>query len=127
MKTLGYISTGVVVCLLYVNALEPFLGWLGEEGNLRYEVFFTWLFAPIWEEVLYRYFPLFIARKLGKEYIFPAVVVSAILFGWGHEGGSHEGVLLQGMLGLVFSWAYIKTGYKLYVPILIHILYNVLI
>lgn len=127
MKTFGYVGIGVVICLLWGNASMIFLDWLGEEGSLKYEIFFTWLFAPIWEEALYRFFPLFLARKLGKEYILPAVLVSSILFGWGHEGGSHEGVVIQGALGLVFCWAYIKTGYKLYVPIFIHILYNVLI
>lgn len=34
---------------------------------------------------------------------------------------------LQGTLGVIFSLAYIKSGYKLYVPILIHMIYNILV
>lgn len=126
MKTAGYVSIGVVISLLWANFLDWVYSWL-TEGSAAYEAVFTYLVAPVWEEALYRYFPLFIARKLGQEYIFPFVVASSILFGWGHEGGTHEGVVLQGLLGLVFSWAYIKTGYKLYVPILIHMIYNILV
>ncbi len=123
MKTIGLTSTGIVLCLLWANFLDWFYDVLGSYED----AFFVYFFAPVWEEMLYRFFPLFIARKLGEEYIFPAVVASSILFGWGHEGGTHEGVLLQGTLGVIFSLAYIRSGYKLYVPILIHMIYNILV
>lgn len=126
MRTISIVSIGIVFSLLWANFVDLLYRILGE-GSGIYDGFFTYFFSPIWEELLYRYFPLFIANKLGKDYVIPFVIASSILFGWGHEGGSHEGVLLQGVLGVSFSLAYIKSGYKLYVPILIHIIYNFLV
>lgn len=126
VKTIGIICTSVVIGLLYANFIDLLYALLGT-GSAAYEWFFLLIVAPVWEELLYRYFPLHIAKKLGNEYIVPTIIASSILFGWGHEGGTHEGVLLQGVLGVIFSIAYIKSGYKIYVPILIHFLYNLLV
>lgn len=83
------------------------------------------VFAPLWEELIYRKIPIEICRKTG---IFDKISVylwlgTSILFGLGH-GGTYS-IVRQGLSGLVFFKLCEKRGY--FSVVLAHGLYNFLV
>lgn len=95
----------------------------GESGSFYYLVFISCIWAPIWEEAMYRYGPITVAKLLGNQYIMPFVIMSSCIFGWGH-GESHDGVFIQGVLGLIFSMVYIKNNFSYISSVIVHSIYN---
>jgi membrane protease YdiL (CAAX protease family) len=88
-----------------------------------YIFFITVLLAPLWEEAVFRYFPISLARKLGvNELLVPFMVLSSIIFGLGH--GSPFNILLQGIMGFMFSCIYVKNGYSYWSTFTLHALWN---
>ena len=89
-----------------------------------WELFFRCcIIAPLWEELAYRYAPLTIAKRLGeKKFIVPAILLSSIIFGYGH--GSVGNIFLQGIGGLMCCIVYVKNGYSLWSSLLLHFLWN---
>ena len=86
--------------------------------------FFSCIFAPIWEEAVFRHAPLQIAKKLGrKSLVVPVALISSVLFGWGHGYGPVS-VLLQGVGGLVLCFVYVETGYCYWASVTTHFLWN---
>lgn len=83
-------------------------------------IFLCCIFAPIWEEIAYRYIPLTIAIRYFKKSFFQIVLGSAIVFGLGH--GSPINIMIQGVWGLMFSVVYIRNG--LWYAITSHALWN---
>ena len=114
-----------VILINYVNDLDIMGAFKSErEGSFKYNLFYTYTFAPLWEEAVYRYAPITIAKQLGKEFILPVVVGVSLMFGWGH--GEHpDTVLIQGGVGLLLSYAYIKNGYSYISSVLVHSIYNI--
>lgn len=118
-----------LIWLFFVSYLFNILGYqeIIEESeeidSFYYYVFILLIWAPIWEEALYRYGPLTIAKNIGNQYVMPIAIMSSCIFGWGH-GDSHEGVLLQGVIGLIFSIVYIKNNFCYFSSVLLHSLYN---
>lgn len=134
MKKIKYIFLGYTFCIIWAFIAEAIIGYLGYpypegEGIVvtpAWLIFYACIFAPIWEEALYRYGPITIAKNMGREYILPVVIMSSIIFGWQHYQNP-ESVLLQGMLGLFFSFTYIKAGYSYLSSVIVHSLYNLTI
>ena len=80
------------------------------------------LITPLWEEALYRYGPITIAKHFGEKLVFPVVVMSSLLFGWSHNLGV-QGIIFQGVFGFVLSNAYIDgKGYQ--TSVTLHSLWN---
>ena len=88
------------------------------------------VFAGLLEEFLFRGF-LFglLFRKAGWGF-FPAALLGAVIFGFGHlyQGNSlaqSAGIfLLTGMGAVWFAWLYIEWEENLWVPVCLHILMN---
>lgn len=94
-----------------------------EPVSMFYIFFMMCICAPIWEEVAFRYGPIKLARVLGPAAVMPTVVLSSIVFGWGHGNEVHS-LLQQGVGGLILSWVYIKNGDSIKSSILLHFVWN---
>ncbi|MCB9897319.1 MAG: CPBP family intramembrane metalloprotease [Planctomycetes bacterium] len=73
---------------------------------------------PLAEEVLYR--GALFGGLLGRLGPWPAMVVSGVLFGIGHDAGAWIPI---SALGIYLAWLYHRTG-SLAVPVLVHMLQN---
>lgn len=129
----------LVANVIWAILVTKFLGFLwpevfGKESgamNWVYQFFFTpappyrWQFfmsviaAPLWEELAFRVAPYKIAKNLGAQYFVPVMILSTILFGWGHGAGTIS-LLFQGFGGLFLTYAYVKTGYSYWSSVTLH-------
>lgn len=131
MRKINILILGLTLSLLWVSIASSILSFLGyseievseyTEEPFWYSAFFSCIWAPIWEELTYRWVPVQIAKREFPKLLLPLIVLSSALFGWGH-GECQEGVFIQGVLGLIFTWVYLKTDNILYC-ILLHCIYN---
>ena len=87
----------------------------------------AWTLAAFGEELIFRgYLMNTLARFLGNKaggWIF-ACIINAILFGLGHTYQGISGVILLGIIGLLYALFYLGSGRNLWVSILIHGLYD---
>jgi membrane protease YdiL (CAAX protease family) len=89
------------------------LQWLG----------IVWTFAAFGEEISYRGYLLNRAAEAGgqsKIAYWVAVMLVAVLFGYGHFYKGPAGIVDSGMAGLVLGAAYLLSGRNLWVCILAH-------
>lgn len=114
----------------------PFLNWvqppesdpfefLRTKETLIHALFFKCVSAPLWEEVVFRYFPLFLVSKLSKDYKIPVILASSAIFGLCH--GSVTNIWVQGVIGLVLASVYIKNGYHYWSSVILHFLWNYMV
>jgi hypothetical protein len=95
-------------------------------GNLRLLLLYLpliWGFAAFGEEVSYRgYLMQRAAQALGgtRAAWWAAVVISAVLFGFGHFYKGPAGIVDSGFAGLVLGAAYLWSGRNLWVTVLAH-------
>lgn len=86
--------------------------------------------AAIFEEVYFRGFLFGQLHRYSKLRFFPAVIISAIVFGIGHLYQGTEVIELVGIFmitflgALLFSWVYVEWNYNIYVPLCLHLLMN---
>lgn len=126
------ILIGFVAYLIYVLFAIQFYSWVTGIPNIlqttpneeRLQFFvFSCIIAPLTEEVLYRHAPLQIAKLLGEKAIMPTVLATSVMFGAAHGHGYYS-LIFQGVMGLVFSWVYIKNGFHYWSSVTIHFLWN---
>lgn len=129
MKSLKFIALGLILTVLWSVISGYTLDYLGparsifEENSIQYDAFIACIWAPIWEEMMYRWAPIQIVKRLKKEEImWPVIIISSATFGWGHEE-CQEGVFIQGIFGIISSYIYLKTN-RIWNCIVIHSLYN---
>jgi membrane protease YdiL (CAAX protease family) len=95
----------------------------GRLGTLLLYLPIIWGFAAFGEEVAYRGYLLNRAADCGGRSTFAfwiAVVMSAVLFGYGHYYKGPAGIIDSGFAGLVLGSAYVLSGRNLWVPIFAH-------
>jgi CAAX protease family protein len=83
----------------------------------------VWTFAAFGEEIGYRGYLLNRTADVGGRTPFAywvAVVVTAILFGYGHFYKGPSGIVDSGVAGLILGAAYIVSGRNLWTTILAH-------
>jgi hypothetical protein len=93
--------------------LETALSWLA----------LVWTFAAFGEEIAYRGYLLTRAADLGRRTTaayWTAVVLTAVLFGFGHYYKGPAGIVDSGVAGLVLGAAYMVSGRSLWACILAH-------
>ena len=95
-------------------------------GNIRLTLLYLpliWGFAAFGEELSYRGYLLNRTAQAGggsmAAYLL-AVLVTAVLFGYGHYYKGPAGVVDSGVVGLVLGAAYLLAGRNLWVTILAH-------
>ncbi|UCE40297.1 MAG: CPBP family intramembrane metalloprotease [Candidatus Aminicenantes bacterium] len=99
----------------------------GNVPALIFGLLIVWTLAAFGEELIFRgYLMNTLARVLGNRngaWIF-ACFINSILFGIGHTYQGISGVILLGIVGLLYAFFYLGSGRNLWVPILIHGLYD---
>ena len=83
----------------------------------------VWTFAAFGEEIGYRGYLMTRAADLGRQSTaawLAALVVSAVLFGYGHYYKGPAGILDSGVAGLILGGAYLLSGRVLWTSILAH-------
>lgn len=123
------IGVAFLLCIIWVFFIEHLLGIIDTRflfalppSNLQV-FFYSCIMAPLWEEVTFRYAPLEISRKFNHELLIPIIVIASAIFGWGH-GHTIDHILIQGVMGVIFSVLYIKNGHSLSSSIILHSLWN---
>ena len=118
-----------VVEPLAARVWPPIRGPEGSEslaGNWRQALLYlalVWTFAAFGEEMGYRGYLLTRAADLGgrtRAGYWAAVVVTAVLFGYGHFYKGPAGILDSGVAGLVLGAAFLLSGRNLWTCILAH-------
>lgn len=93
-----------------------------DDATLQSSFFYYCISAPLWEEWVYRVLPIKIAQNLGRDTIIPIIIASSIIFGLGH--GALYNIYIQGVLGLLSSYLYIKNNNSYWSSVCLHFLYN---
>lgn len=88
-----------------------------------YYLLFVCLLGPLVEEATYRYAPIEIAKERGIKKLLPIIVLSSIVFGLAHGYGMIS-ILMQGVMGFVFSIVYIRNGDSFLSSFATHSLWN---
>ena len=105
----------------------PFDVLRGNVPALLFGLIVVWTLAAFGEELIFRgYLMNTLARILGNKsggWIF-ACIINSILFGLGHTYQGISGVILLGIVGLLYALFYLGSGRNLWVPILMHGLYD---
>jgi membrane protease YdiL (CAAX protease family) len=87
----------------------------------------VWTLAAFGEELIFRgYLMNTLARALGSKsggWIF-ACIVNSILFGFGHTYQGISGIILLAIVGWLYALFYLGSGRNLWVPIVMHGLYD---
>jgi membrane protease YdiL (CAAX protease family) len=95
-------------------------------GNLKgalLGLLLVWTFAAFGEEISYRGYLLNRAADAGGRTRVAygiALVLSAILFGYGHFYKGPAGIVDSGVAGLILGAAYLASGRNLWAPVLAH-------
>lgn len=134
MKKLYYIFLGLMFCIIWQyiasNIIEtlgyPYENPEGASVSLTYLLFYCCIFAPIWEEAVFRYGAITLAQAIGEKAVVPMIVISSCIFGWIHHYNP-ESVLMQGGLGFILSYIYLKSNNSYFSVVIVHGLYNLFI
>lgn len=128
-----------VFLLAYMVGTSHFMTWLyppppeaafnpfaipEEAPPLRYSIFMMMIFAPIWEEMVFRHSAGLLVKKLGSGFLLPIMIISSFIFAQGHPNGTQMNVMHQGVAGMLFFYVYVKNGYKPVWNIILHSIWN---
>jgi membrane protease YdiL (CAAX protease family) len=118
-----YILIGLFVIFVWVTFVDKLLDAITgiPRVNVFYPIttstlFFSCLIAPI-------YVPITIVRIMDERLLTPIVILSSIIFGWAHGFGAVS-LMYQGVMGIVFSYVYIKNGNCYWSSVVLHSLWN---
>lgn len=111
--------------LNYIQPPEPPSIFDGPPDTAIWLLFFCVISAPLWEEVVFRWFPLYCTKTLAKEYKIPIILATSAIFGYLHGGPEH--VWIQGVAGLIFACVYIKNGYHYWSSVILHAVWNYMV
>lgn len=106
----------------YITAMPFGMANIGQGWTM---FFLACVFAPLWEEAVFRFFPLSIAKGIDSKYTWPIVVVSSIIFGLAH--GSILNILIQGFGGFLLAGVYIKNGWSYKSSVAYHFTWNLMV
>jgi len=95
--------------------------------------FLACIMAPLWEEIVFRYFPLRLAQAIEKavapeqpkiNLVLPAVMFTSVIFGLVH--GSVFNILFQGVSGILLAWVFLKNN-SYWSAVILHSLWNTML
>lgn len=116
----------IIPILNYVSPPEPPDPFVTHvTHSFLYILFFTCISAPLWEEVVFRWFPLYLTRKLSRDYKIPIILATSAIFGYMHGGPWN--VWVQGVIGLIMACVYIKNDYHYWSAVILHFLWNYMV
>jgi hypothetical protein len=99
----------------------------GNVTALIFGLLVVWTLAAFGEELIFRGYLMntlkhILPHKNGGWFL--PCVVNAILFGFGHTYQGISGIILLAVVGLLYALFYLASGRNLWVPILMHGLYD---
>jgi membrane protease YdiL (CAAX protease family) len=100
---------------------------VGNVPQLLFYIALSWTFAAFIEEMIYRgYFmhriaDLFDRNKTGW---IVGLILSNLLFGFGHMYQGLSGMIITGVTGFIFASLYFASNRNLWAPILAHGIYD---
>ena len=92
------------------------------DWNLWWEAI---IMAPVTEEIFFRLMPIELAKRYFPDLLWTIILCSSLLFAYYH-GYGYWAVPIQGVMGLVSSWLYLKNK-EIYSCIIFHAGYNFLV
>lgn len=127
-----YTIWNVLISFFYYSFLQDLTLTYQFSKVTLLDIFETAIFSPIWEEFVYRWAPITIVLTIferrgphpSKKLLWPVIIISSYIFGWGHDGNGIENLLLQGVGGIFMSVLYIRTN-NIKWNILFHICWNI--
>lgn len=124
---MAFIAQGVAVAIeVYVFGITP--GSENTQGIMNIAraaplfIIIPALIAPILEEIIFR--KIIFSSLYKRMNFFFAGLISAVIFGFIHEGMEH--ILIYASMGFVFAFLYVKTK-RILVPIIVHAAMNTLV
>ena len=137
------VLAGVLMELFAVYATTPLIsGFFGGEpnysqfkeirGNLPLLFIFlglSWTLAAFGEEICFRGFLMKrLAQVFGENRVgwLAALLLSSVLFGWGHTEQGVSGWIQEGLSGLILGVLFLSTKHNLVIPIVAHGVSNTL-
>jgi len=120
--------TGIPVLSVMYAWLDHFPNFAAAvKASIGLSLFMTLIFAPFIEECIFRMLPLTFVLGLDRPKVRAVVIViCGILFGWAH--GSPLNVFIQGFVGLMLGWLYVKNSssqWASYIScVCVHMMYN---
>ncbi len=123
-------------CLAFVSVVNLFYGWLYKteqipfffQKNYQHQWFIDFfeacILAPLCEEVLFRHLPFQLLKNIKgfKNYLFPVMLFTSMVFGYMHQGISS--IPLQGVTGFVLCIVYLKNGFSYWSSVTLHAMWN---
>lgn len=101
------------------NILGQFSGYY--RNQFWIDFFLAVIMAPLWEEIVFRKFPLDFVK--GKDHLMISMMLfSSVIFGLGHYGV--PSLLIQGVGGFIIACIYVKNGYSYWSAVALHALWN---
>lgn len=96
------------------------------ESTLTASTFlFACIVAPLWEELAFRHLPAKISTIINPKLLWPVLILSCIIFGFGHGYGV-KSLMYQGVLGLGFTWVYVINKNNYWLAVLTHCIWNLI-
>lgn len=112
--------------LWLVELIAPTSMWEAQSGIWLF--FVACVVAPVWEEFVFRVFPIKLAmmldKALGIKSLWYVVGAASVWFGLGHDNFWPMQLIWQGCMGLVFSYVYIKNNCSYWPNVLLHAMWN---
>lgn len=121
-----YIIWATVILAIYHLFIPEFKPGSSINFNFSKEFLFVemCIFAPLFEELLYRVLPLESAKLFNKaRFTLLTALLSSVIFGLAHSGGTWA-VPVQGVGGLFFCYVYLKNGSSYWSSVLMHFIIN---
>lgn len=129
IKIIGMLSVltlGIIVMYFFQDLFEEILGIINElemgemtAWNLVFLFISICIFAPIWEELFFR--GILLRRFAMKWKVTTSIIVSSLIFGLLHAGGSS--IFHAFLFGCFLAYTYLKTK-NIWVPIILHSVSN---
>ena len=121
----GFVWVGLVH-LLYDNVLPPYPSPSLYQVPLKVRLLVGCVLAPLFEELFFRYIPLtFLKKAKLTDYNLLVLGFSSLIFGYAHGGLLN--IPIQGALGFLWGYAFLKTDYNYWAIVIMHSLWNLLL
>lgn len=123
LAAIGFMNCWLAIIVPWYSIVYPYGQFYIQPKSILNEVWVALIMAPIFEEIFFRKIWIDAIRKYASDLLLPGIIMSSLIFAWWHDYG-YWGILVQGVLGLVSSWLYLKNDNSLISCIIFHAGYN---
>ncbi len=100
------------------------LGFLGDREPISFRLLHMTIEAGLSEEIIYRAFAFGLMVQVFRVKLWPAAIVSGVIFGLVHfhAGIGEKSIIALG--GVMYAWIYARSGWNLWIVIALHSMMN---